>query len=232
MSWLRLRSYASPSVDLPDELAGSGIREREEFVLDLGEDPATLLDANHRRNVKRALAAGVSFDVTSDPSAVAVHLQLMRSSLHRRQQRGEAVPVQLDGSEIAALVAGGAGTLFRAVVGDEVLSSILILRSAAGAYYHSAGTSPAGMERGTAHALVLQTAQALRTSGARVFNLGGASREAEGLRRFKLGFGARAVRLRAVDRWVGSTTWRIITQLIAAGSRLARGAGPGTAGEG
>jgi len=92
-----------------------------------------------------------------------------------------------------------AGELFQTLKDDRVLSSILILRSSQGAYYQSAGTLPEGMKLGASAFLVSSVAAILKQEGSRVFNLGGATADNPGLRRFKAGFGAREVTLQAAS---------------------------------
>ena len=121
-----------------------------------------------------------------------------------------------DGSAEAlskTLLECGSGELFQATLADEVLSSILIVRASAGAYYQSAGTSPEGMESGTSHFLINSVEERLREAGLRTFNLGGAP-QGSTLARFKAGFGARAVPLIAVTLDVGPTWRRKLTTLV------------------
>jgi lipid II:glycine glycyltransferase (peptidoglycan interpeptide bridge formation enzyme) len=113
----------------------------------------------------------------------------MTTSLERRQARGENVVAAGNAQEILALVGAGAGEIFQAVLGDQVLSSILVLASTRVAYYHSAGTTPEGMRAGASAFLIGAVAMELKSAGVAEFNLGGAEPENEGLYRFKSGFG-------------------------------------------
>jgi lipid II:glycine glycyltransferase (peptidoglycan interpeptide bridge formation enzyme) len=123
----------------------------------------------------------------------------MNASMERRVQRGEEVETNSRDARSGALLASGSGELFRAVSGDRVLSSILILRASQGAYYQSAGTLPDGMKMGASPFLVSRVANILKQEGHRIFNLGGASDDNPGLLRFKAGFGTREVALEAAS---------------------------------
>jgi hypothetical protein len=104
-----------------------------------------------------------------------------------------------------AILQAGAGTLYQAVIGDQVLSSALVLKAARGAYYQSSGTSPDGMACGASHFLVCEIARTLRDEGMELFNLGGADPQNRGLWEFKSGFGAIPVPLESAGVWLGST---------------------------
>jgi hypothetical protein len=139
----------------------------------------------------------------------------------RRSARGEAVPSVQRDALAEAFLATGVGELFQAVAdGASPLSSILVLRSPVGAYYHSAGTSPEGMDRGASQFLIASTAEQLRSEGVLRFNLGGAGPESEGLQRFKAGFGARVVPLEAATCVFGTTLERGARRIIAGALRL------------
>ena len=168
--------------------AGPGMRKRPDGV-----------STQHRRNIVRASKAGLSLRRTREASACAKHLELMDASTERRASRGEKVDSGQDSARPLALLASGSGEIFQAVMGEQVLSSILVLRSSQGAYYQSAGTLPEGMRLGASPFLVSQVAALLKQEGARVFSLGGASAESPGLRRFKAGFGAREFELQAAS---------------------------------
>lgn len=111
----------------------------------------------------------------------------------------------------------GAGCIYQARLAGEVVSSILVLRSAAGAYYHSAGTSPDGMRLGASVFLISELADALRADGCTVFNLGGTDPDQEGLRRFKAGFGAITVPLESSQSFFGN---KLRQKLVTAYQRL------------
>jgi hypothetical protein len=197
---LFLESFASPYVALPT-LAGDQVsRVRYEYILDLstGNLWQTLLQ-NHRRNVSRAQKEGLVLRRISDVQACEMHSRSILASLQRRAARGEVVAAHGNARFHRALIDCGAGELFQAVRGNQVLSSVLVLKAAQGAYYQSAGTLPNGMACGASHFLIHEVAQVLKAENIHFFNLGGAGADDLGLRRFKAGFGARELRLEAVE---------------------------------
>lgn len=196
---LQIDTYASPASDIPHLPGELARRARCEYVLDLeGDDILKGAGSQHRRNISRARKAGLSIRRTRETSACAQHLELMNASMERRAKRGEEVEAGQSARPLA-LLASRSGELFQAVKEDQVLSSILILRSSQGAYYQSAGTLPDGMKLGASPFLVAGVADILKQEGSRVFNLGGATADNPGLQRFKAGFGARPVALQAAS---------------------------------
>jgi hypothetical protein len=191
-------SRGAPLPPWPPE--GGAVRERTEWLLDLANPGWTgAVSSNHRRNASKARKAGLEVVERGDAAVATAHTRLMAASMQRRDERGEAVP-EIDAAEtraVGALLAAGVATCFQARRGDELLSSLLVLRAPAGAYYQSAGTAPEGMALGASSLVVLEAAERLRAAGVERFNLGGAGPESAGLLRFKQGFGAVAVPLRA-----------------------------------
>ena len=198
---LQIDTYASPAAaDIPQLPGELERRIRFEYVLDLGyENVLDGVSGQHRRNISRALKAGLSIRRTRETSACVEHLALMNASTERRVNRGEKADLHEDRARPLALLASRSGEIFQAVSSERILSSILVLRSRKGAYYQSAGTLPEGMKRGASPFLVSQVADILKQEGAQVFNLGGSSPDSAGLRRFKAGFGAREIALQAAS---------------------------------
>ncbi len=192
-------SYCSRAVTLPTWSAPSQLRDRTEWVLQLNSPEELRFGSNHRRNINKARRLGVTATSTSDCAAATVHGELMAASMRRRALRGERVPVvkPAETHYECAFLRSGAARLFQAVLNGSVVSSLLVLQSPTGAYYQSAGTTPEGFEVGASTFLVSEIIKALASEGRNVFNLGGAGPEAEGLRRFKSGFGAKPVPLQA-----------------------------------
>ena len=196
---LTVGTFCSPEFKLPPLRGEISRRERKEYIVKLQEEGwDSSLSSNHKRNIKKAVTAGVTVQrVGGRLDRLAEHVRLMEKSLGRRTARGESVPVGSgDKEEIQSYLEFGAGELYQAVRNDIVLSSILVLRSKSVAYYQSAGTSPDGMSVGASHFLIHETCKILRSDGVRVFNLGGAP-EGSSLARFKVGFGAAEVSLEA-----------------------------------
>ncbi len=152
------------------------------------------MGSNHKRNLVKAGKNGVILNRTSSPDAIYAHVSLMNLSMERRQERGELVTANIRTLYFRHMLAAGAGEFFRAMHPDgTVLSSIFLLRSRAGSYYQSAGTSPHGMSLGSSTFLIWRAAEFLQSEGVACFNLGGSSRDNEGLLRFKSSFGGEAV---------------------------------------
>jgi hypothetical protein len=197
-------------------------RARTEFLLDLDRHPVSCLSTNHRRNILKAERAGVAVRVTQAQAACEIHARLIQESAARRAAAGEEGPPWASTGVLEGLIGTGAGSLYQAVLGDDVCSSILVLKARQGAYYHSAGSSKNGMEVGASHFLVHATAEILGPEGVLRFNLGGA--DGEGLRRFKSGFGARTVELESACYFLGNNLHKQAMNLVLALRRASSGA--------
>lgn len=92
--------------------------------------------------------------------SLANHARMMEHSRDRRVARGEQISAS-DTKEHWAHLESGAGQLFQALHNGRVASSILVLRSAHTAYFHSAGTSPRGMRIGASHFLIYDVCREL-----------------------------------------------------------------------
>jgi RimJ/RimL family protein N-acetyltransferase len=114
----------------------------------------------------------------------------MDASKQRRLARDGGDEGQARESYFRAMLQGGAGEFFQAVMNGIVRSSVFVLRAPKGAYYQSAGTSQEGMSEGASPFLIVRTAAQLQSEGVTCFDLGGAMDVNEGLCRFKAGFGA------------------------------------------
>lgn len=208
-------------------LAGAR-RQRCEHRWDLRvRDLPAGLSTNHRRNLNRARRAGLVLRIAQDDGALQEHARLASASMERRTRRGEQLANAGPSRLWRALLASGAGRLYQATAGDQVLSSILVLAAAEGAYYQSAGTLPEGMEVGASQFVICETAARLAADGIPTFNLGGAEESNAGLYRFKTGFGTRAVPLEAGIFEVGSPARRRLRALLGAVRRRAQRAGSG-----
>ena len=214
-------TFASEQPSMPKLGRKQHHRKRSEFLIDLA---STVVDENlsknHKRNVKRALAAGFKVAATRQPQDCAKHVALMHSSMARRNQRGEKLSISSDQGPYRAFIDSGIGELFQVTTqADEVMASIMVLRTPTSAYYQTAGTLPEGMKNGASPFLVTEVAKSLHADGVRWFNLGGADPAADGLRRFKSGFGAQIIDLEAISCELVST-YRKTTRRLA--SRVGR----------
>jgi hypothetical protein len=193
-----LHTFGSRALRIPTLPREIERRARTEFVLDLTV-PASQwkIGDTHRRHIRRAEKSAASVRRLRG-DGLQDHLAMCRESMSRRQERGEAVVSVADSPEVPSLVLNSAGELFQVIRDDAVLSSMLVIMSRKGAYYHSAGTSQEGMEIGASHFLVHSVARMLQEEGVEIFNLGGAEIENPGLRAFKSRFGTVPVETEAV----------------------------------
>jgi len=202
-------TYASAAVTIPALPGEITRRVRCEYVLELQRpDLWSRLYRGHAWSIKRSRKAGLQMRRAVDQRACQVHAGLVRMSLERRKARGESVPEDIQVQSFVAMAQSGAGELFQAVQDGAVLSSILVLTAAQGAYEHSAGTSPRGMECCASHFLLYEIANTLREQGRELFNLGGADELNPGLARFKAGFGTTLVKLEEAEFFLGSPVRR------------------------
>jgi hypothetical protein len=134
--------------------------------------------------------------------------------MERRQGRGEDVEFAQDAFLRAALASGSA-EMFQALLGDRVLSSIVVLRAPRGSYLHGSGTDPEGMKIGASHFLNFQIATTLQAENANIYNLGGASQREEGLWDYKSRFGSRQIDLEAAECYLGPRWRRRLSDAIA-----------------
>jgi hypothetical protein len=208
-------TFGSPSGTRIPALPGESDRHaRSEHVVAVADFGPASLSTNHKRSIKKARAGGVSFEIRREPALGPEHLGLMDASLDRREGRGEDVARARGAALISAFVEQGAGVLARAVRGEETLSSMLVLLSAKGAYYHSAGSSPSGMQTGSSPFLVSEVLAWLKAEGKASFNLGGATAAEEGLHRFKCGFGGVEIPLEAVTADLSPAVVRMLRGLV------------------
>jgi GNAT superfamily N-acetyltransferase len=195
---LDIQSYGSDATDVPLLQGELSRHDRFEFLIDLtSPNPLGLMSTGHRRNINHARKMGLTIQRTCEVEAASSHLSLIEASMRRRKKRGEDVLVPAETRFFEAILKTGAGEIFQATDGENVMSSMMILRSSDSAYYQSAGTSPEGMKLGASMFLISEVANLLKKEGVSLFNLGGAAQDEQGLQRFKGGFGARKVKLEA-----------------------------------
>ena len=214
---LVVNTFAAPDGLRIPPLPGEVSRAlRWEFVLPLqGEDLRGRLRKSHRNRVNRGAREGLRVRRGSSEAERDAHLAAVFGSRRRRRRRGESVGGQSDPSYFHAFAATGAGEYFQAVSpDDEVLSSILVLRAPAGAYTHSSGTTPEGMERSAAHFLRFEMSEMLRDDGLEVLYMGGVSDPAGGLAEYKRGFGAEIRTLEKARAYLGSPVRKKVSTLV------------------
>jgi hypothetical protein len=199
-------TFASTPFHLPNLAGESSRTSRTEYLVSTDQGNfERRLSYNHRRNLRKAqMAKLVIRRGSAEGDWLREHGRLMNHSLARRASRGESVPAQgTNLEEHAAYLRAGAGELFQAMQDNEVVSSILVLRSPQGAYYHSAGTSSSGLSVGASHFLIGSICRELASERVPIFNLGGAP-NGSSLARFKAGFGAAEIALSACTCHLGA----------------------------
>lgn len=209
-------SFGSVSFELPTLHGELSRQTRFEYVLQLegGSDSRSHLSATHRQNVKKAQKAGATIRRTRDNMEwLSAHATLMTQSAQRRIARGESVSMTADTTTCRALMESGAAELFQAVLGPNVLSSVLVLLSPRSAYSQSVGNSPEGMKRGASHFVNYEITRILAEEGRVTFNLGGAP-EGSSLAAFKLAFGAETLVLPAATCYVGPVWKRRVRSAV------------------
>jgi hypothetical protein len=207
---LELDSFASPVLSIPPLGVETRRLARHEFLLHLDVSEAKLVErmrVNHRQSLRRGIKSGVEAHITNDSAALDDHLLLIKSSMARRQARGESVSYNPSHKNLRRFLETGFCRLFLAVLGSETVSSMMVAKSARGAYLCTSGTSPRGMAVGASHFLIHEIALTSRREGAIIFNLGGVTDLNSGLAQYKRHFGAEGVSLEAAEFYVGSP-WR------------------------
>lgn len=210
-------TFGSPAFILP-ALPGELSRiSRQEHVISL-ETPNLMsrFSSNHKRNIKKAQTAGVQIRRTRDQLEwLPLHIHLLGQSRDRRVKRGESMRINDATAEYRAYLENGAGELFQAFRGSDILSSVLVITGNKAAYYQTSGTSPEGMSVGSSHFLVFGILGIMQAAGFREFNLGGAP-AGSSLARFKQGFGGCVVNLESASGYIGPVWKRQLRTAIRA----------------
>lgn len=216
VSLLSVHTFASIEPSIGHESKKLDHRRRSEYRLDLSEpDLWNIMNRRHHRLIKRARAAGVSLQRMSDEGARLRHTELANMSLDRRRGRGDNIDCRIELEDVNAFLDEGAGEIFQAICGDEVLSSLLIARSKTGGYAQSSGTSEAGRRLGSSHFVFYEVGCLLQSEGCEVFNLGGADEQSVGLQDFKLGLGSVRIELESANFYTGSKLKKFATKAAA-----------------
>lgn len=212
---LELSTFASPESRIPHWPGELERVDRAEFAMPLKNiELLPRVSKSHRERISKGRRKGLVVRREGSDAAIDAHVALHITSMDRRKSRGENVSTEFGRAGSAALIASGAGELFQAMLGDHVASSLLILRSATGAYSESSGNSKEGMAIGASHFLRFESAVALQTEGVEIFYLGGVRPAEEGLRSFKAGFGTTPIDTQSVSAYVGSPVRRHLSSAI------------------
>lgn len=219
---LEVNSFASSEAVIERLDGETSRRGRYEYVLDLaGTDLWIELNRRHQRSVKKGIKAGLRVKCATAVEACHDHARLANLALTRRRGRGEVIGSEIKAQNSFTFLKTNAGEIYQAVLGEEVLSSILILRSEKGAYAQSSGTSPAGMDCGASQFLWHETAKLLQSQSLTTFNLAGTDIASTGLQEFKAGFGARRVQLESAEFYLGGEIRKQIASAVNLARRLA-----------
>ena len=213
-------TFGSPGFVMPPLRGEIFRKERVEYVLAADSDDfEARLSSNHRKNIKKARAAGLTLrHGSSHPDSAADHARMIGHSRERRAARGEQLlPGSMETAEQSAYLLTGAGEVYQAVHKGCVVSSLLVLRSARTGYCQSTGTSPEGREVGASHFLFHSVCRELYPQGVRTINLGGAP-EGSSLAEFKAGFGATGIILQECACYIGPAWLKKLRSCV----RLAR----------
>lgn len=222
-------ALGTPRPSIPS-LAGERIRytDEEMFMVDLSrENMFGAFSSNHKRNIKKAAKADVQLVHLPFEEATSIHLDLIRSSLSRRLQRGERSWKNTNLERISKLVGEGHAVLYQVAKDRTVLSSKLMLELGDSAFYESGGTSPDGMRIGASQLLMSEIINDLAARHLKTLNLGMVPEDDAGLRRYKRGFAAEAIKVDRVHTDVGNGLTRIANASIyvcrALGAKLGLG---------
>jgi hypothetical protein len=222
---LDLNAFNSQPIEVPNLSSIAKTTNRQEYIIDLRQLPENRkkgLSSNHRRNIKKAERAGLSYQIRNNFEACKDHSRLMAHSMHRRKSRGQSVHYRGSPQKLFNYVQCKAGFIIQAKHDNDWVSSLLIFRSSHQAYYVSGGTSPRGMQLGAAHYLMWKAIQYLSSKGVSILNLGGVSEtDTPGLARFKAGFTAKPIELPHRSYITGSLwRYRVVRALHMLKSRL------------
>jgi hypothetical protein len=212
---LEIATFASPESRIPPWPGELERVDRTEFALFLKDvELLPRVSKSHRERIAKGRKKGLIVRRDGSDAAIDAHVALHVNSMDRRKARGENVSLEFERAIPAALLASGAGELFQAMLGDHVASSLLILRSSAGAYSESSGNSKDGMHIGASHFLRYESALMLQMEGVETFYLGGVRPEEEGLRSFKAGFGTTPIDTQSIVAYVGGPVRRRLSSAI------------------
>lgn len=163
---------------------------KEHFVADLGRAPEQFVDAHHRRNARRALAAGLRVEALPDPAGALDEWCALYATLAERHDIRGLTGFSRDSFAAQLRVPGM--TALRAARGGETVGMTLWYESRGVGYYHLGAYSPAGYELRASFALFWHALAHFADAGLGWLSLGagaglGGGGE-DGLSRFKRGW--------------------------------------------
>lgn len=188
---------------------------RVEYQLDLtADDLWSGLHRRHKRQIRTARKNGLELRLMTERNAYRVHVELANLSLNRRRAGGESIDYEIDDKDLLLFKDNNVGELYQAVCSGEVFSSLLVLKSPAGAYAQTSGTSSNGRDCGASQFVFFEVACLLKTEGKTVFNLGGTDMQSSGLQDFKANFGSRQIQLEAAEFYFGGAMKKTIGKVF------------------
>lgn len=201
---LRVNSYASDYVSIPNLIGETNRYRRNEYTIKLQQssDLFKQMRTLHRRKVTQGTKSGLTIRHIMDDKTREGHFYAVAESMVRREKRGEIFHA-VNPLIYKAVTESGSAEIFQAELNEKILSSVMILISPKGAYYYWAGTTIEGMKCGASHFLIYNIARILKERGMEVFNLGGTDLQNEGLVDFKRGFGSVEVSLESAEFVLG-----------------------------
>ncbi|HKV75101.1 MAG TPA: GNAT family N-acetyltransferase [Gemmatimonadales bacterium] len=203
-------------------------KQRREYLVDTSPAPEQLkssFGSTHRRHLNRGERAGWSFAMEDGPAAIQIMDQVQDSAAERAARRDDGFATGGAAALLPHLSTGPLGAegvrVFVSREGDAVLSAALVGWYAGRAFYVLGGSTPAGYQASASVWLHWKIMLALKETGVRVYNFGGApvdaaepGNPAHGLHRFKTGFSPRE-ELRAGVTCEFGTMHRLGHQLLA-----------------
>ncbi|MEP7064901.1 MAG: GNAT family N-acetyltransferase [Gemmatimonadota bacterium] len=141
----------------------------------IGTDLRASLSPGQRERIDGGRAVGLVMRRGRSESEITAHVALHVNALDRIALREENVARTFERATRAALLTTRTGELFQAMLGDEVVSSLLVLRYSNDAYCESSGDSDEGAKIGASHFLRYETALALQAENVAVLHFGAAA---------------------------------------------------------
>jgi hypothetical protein len=165
-------------------------------TLDLAEGEEALSAAysqNLRRNLRKAEKEGVAVEAGASPRAVQEFYRL--NCLTRREHGLPPQPFRFFELLREHVLEKGFGTLLLARHKGEVVSGDVFLHCAGKAIYKYGASDPSALHLRANHLVFREGIRTMIEKGCRTLSFGRTDIEHEGLRRFKIGWGAKETRL-------------------------------------
>jgi hypothetical protein len=199
---LRIGSYASPGSEAILSPLGFSISRRLEFELDLTKDEKSLweaMDSMRRRNIKKAMKAGVKIKEISADEGIPHLRRLQQASIERRVRRGATSALHTSDRQrdpIEILVNAGLGRIVGGFVDGICVSASLFTTFNGLAYDALLGHDSKAFETQAPSLLIWEMIQRFKAEGMERFSFGGCPADAEdesspehGVYKYKKAFG-------------------------------------------